>query len=195
MTMNIVDRIYDFFAEFGGQDYGEDVSQRDHALQCACLAQRDGAPDTIVAAALLHDIGQFIDRAGAQAEMSGTDGYHEHRGGALLRPYFPSSVIAPIVMHVDAKRYLCAREPGYREGLSAASELSLRLQGGPFTPEEAEAFEKNVHFHDAIQVRRYDDAGKMQDMAVPPLESYRDLLIRLVAQGADRPRREAASDK
>ncbi|GEB36644.1 phosphodiesterase [Gluconacetobacter liquefaciens] len=179
MTMNIVDRIYDLFAEFGGQDYGEDVSQLDHALQCACLAQREGAPDTIVAAALLHDIGQFIDHAGTQAEGSGTDGHHEHRGGALLQPYFPPSVIAPIVMHVDAKRYLCAREPGYREGLSSASELSLRLQGGPFTPDEATDFEKNPYFHEAIQVRRYDDAGKMKDMEVPSLESYRGLLTGL----------------
>lgn len=184
--MNIVDRIYALFAEFGGQDYGEYVSQLDHALQCAHLAQRDGAPDTIVAAALLHDIGQFIEQAGEQAEASGMDGHHEHRGGALLRPYFPPSVIAPIVMHVDAKRYLCAREPGYREGLSPASELSLRLQGGPFTPEQAAEFETDIHFDEAIQVRRYDDAGKMQDMPVPPLESYRDLLNRLVIQDEHR---------
>lgn len=178
--VDIVDRIYELFAEFGGQDYGEDVTQLEHAVQCAYLAQRDGAADEIVAAALLHDIGQFIEYAGTQAASSGTDGHHEHRGGALLRPFFPPSVIAPIVMHVDAKKYLCAREPGYREALSEASELSLRLQGGPFSEEEAIEFEKNTYFQEAIQVRRYDDEAKIQDIIVPTLESYRVILENLV---------------
>ena len=41
-----------------GQDhYGEGVSQQEHALQAAWLAEQAGAPAALVVAALLHDIG------------------------------------------------------------------------------------------------------------------------------------------
>ena len=78
----------------------------------------------------------------------------------------------PVRLHVAAKRYLCATEPDYAERLSPASQLSLRLQGGPFTSGEAEAFAQEAHAEAAVAVRRWDDEAKLPGLATPPLEHF-----------------------
>jgi [1-hydroxy-2-(trimethylamino)ethyl]phosphonate dioxygenase len=174
--MDIVDRIFGLFDQFGDRSYGEAVTQRDHALQTAQFAVDDGAPQTLVAAALIHDVGQFLEQAGEAAEAEGRDARHEQLGAVFLRDHFPAAVVEPIRLHVDAKRYLCTVEPGYLQKLSDASRLSLGLQGGPFSPEEAEAFRILPHWQAALRLRRYDDLGKQDDMTIASLESYRPLL-------------------
>ena len=52
--------IAELFASEGLAGYlGEDVTQAVHMLQTAALAERDGAGDALIAAALLHDVGHF----------------------------------------------------------------------------------------------------------------------------------------
>lgn len=174
--MDIIDEIFSLFAKYGDLGYGEDVNQREHALQAAHFAREAGEPDTVVAAALLHDVGQFLNEAGEAAEREGRDARHEMGGAALLGRHFPEAVVAPIRLHVAAKRYLCAVDPAYHDGLSAASRLSLRLQGGPFMPQEAEDFIRQPHAGEALRLRRYDDLGKQRDLAVAGLEDHRALL-------------------
>jgi predicted HD phosphohydrolase len=48
----------------------------------------------------------------------------------MLRRHFGEPVLAPIRLHVAAKRYLCAIDPDYRAELSAGSQRSLEMQGG-----------------------------------------------------------------
>ena len=48
------------------------------------------------------------------------------------------------------------------------------------SPVEVAAFQANPHYSDAVQLRLYDDAGKVTDLVTPPLESYRALLESLV---------------
>jgi phosphonate degradation associated HDIG domain protein len=179
----MIDQVKELFDRFGAERYGEDASQLSHALQCAQLARHDGAADTLIAAALLHDVGQFIDDAGHAAEKLNLDARHEETGAAFLRTWFPEAVTEPVRLHVDAKRYLCSAEAGYAERLSGASLLSLNLQGGPMSPEEAERFLALPYAEGAIRLRRYDDGGKMPDVALPGLASYFPLLER-VATGA-----------
>ncbi len=180
MTADPIDEIFTIFRTFGSLRYGEDVTQMEHILQCGHLARTDGASDALIAAALLHDIGQFIDDAGHAAEKLGIDARHEETGAAYLAAYFPKSVTEPVRLHVEAKRYLCATRPGYHATLSRASSISLDLQGGPHSPQEAEAFLALPAARDALRLRRYDDMGKKQDWAVPELESYRPLLNSLL---------------
>ena len=174
--MKLIDEMFAMFDRYGDRHYGEDVTQREHMLQSAWFARQDDAPDSLVAAALLHDIGQFLDEAGDAAETRGEDARHEESGFWFLRKHFPPDVVQPILLHVAAKRYLCAVEPGYLDTLSAASALSLNLQGGPFSAEEAADFAANPYAEAAVRLRRYDDLGKQRGLDVPPIEAYRPLL-------------------
>ncbi|CAN5239561.1 HD domain-containing protein [soil metagenome] len=180
MTTQFIDDIFAIFREFGNLSYGEDVSQMAHILQCGHLARIDGAPDALVAAALLHDVGQFLNDAGNAAEQRGIDARHEVTGAAYLAPFFPEAVTEPVRLHVEAKRYLCAVEPGYLEALSRASALSLTLQGGPHDAQGMVDFLALPAAQDAIRLRRYDDQGKRREWDVPDLDSYRPLLESLL---------------
>jgi [1-hydroxy-2-(trimethylamino)ethyl]phosphonate dioxygenase len=178
MPADFVDEIFGAFAARGGEAYGEYVSQLDHALQCARLAENEGAEDALVAAALLHDYGHLFEGRGEAAALEGRDAQHEIHGASALRRWFGPEVTGPIALHVAAKRYLCAAEPGYQEALSPASILSLELQGGPFTPTERRRFEARPFASDTVRLRRWDDAGKTAGLSPPGLEHYRARLVR-----------------
>lgn len=177
-----IDGVFDLFERFGDEEYGESISQRAHALQVAHFAQRAGESDAIVAAALLHDIGQLIGGAGTAAEREKRDARHELGGANFLKGLFAEEVLAPIRLHVAAKRYLCATDPDYFATLSDASVLSLGLQGGPYTAAEADSFIHLPFAAEAVRLRGHDDLGKQVDLVVPPLDSYRDMLERIRLQ-------------
>jgi len=169
------------FARAGHREYsGEGVSQIEHALQCAALAQADGAAEPLVAAALLHDIGHLVNDKGETPSERGIDDLHQFHGARFLRHAFGREVIEPIRLHVPAKRYLCATRPGYLEALSADSQRSLRLQGGVFDAAQAEAFARRPYAADAVRLRLWDDAAKVAGLATPALPSYLPLLARCV---------------
>jgi phosphonate degradation associated HDIG domain protein len=178
--MSPVDRIFAEFAAKGHRSYGENVTELQHALQSAHFAQQAGETETLVAACLLHDYGHLVHDMGEDIAERGIDAGHEHIGAALLETMFGPEISEPARLHVDAKRYLCWKEPNYFNDLSEASKLSLKLQGGPMTDGEARAFESNPHYDAAVRVRRYDDMGKVPDLKTAPLDAYRPLLERLV---------------
>ena len=178
MDVLTVDQIFALYAAKGALAYGEDMSQVEHALQCAQCAEDDGAPDSLVVACLLHDIGHlFEDEAEVVAGLR--DDRHEASGPARLAGLFGESVTRPIALHVAAKRYLCAREPGYFDGLSAASKASLALQGGPFGEAQAARFEALPFWREAVRLRRYDDMGKRVGQVTPDFAHFRITLMRL----------------
>ena len=168
--MTTLAEVIGLYERWGGEHYDEDVAQLDHALQTAAHASHAGASSALVAAALLHDVGHLLDLRGDPA------GPHERTGPAFLHGLFSDAVTAPIGMHVTAKRYLCAVEPGYEVSLSTGSIASLRRQGGPLSPAEASRFEAIPGWADAVQLRRWDDAGKVEAATVPGLDHYEPLL-------------------
>ena len=172
--MGISDRIFEVFAAKGGDAYfGEPVTQLEHALQSAWHAAREDAPVWLVVAALLHDIGHLLHEMPEHVADLGIDSRHEDLGHAWLAQYFGPEITAPVRMHVDAKRYLCATDAEYLGRLSPASVQSLQLQGGPFAEEEARAFEQQPFAREAVRLRRWDDLAKQPGMRVPGLETYR----------------------
>jgi gamma-butyrobetaine dioxygenase len=169
------------FAGEGGREYlGEPVTVAQHSLQCAALARVAGAPDPLVAAALLHDVGHLVGPVSGQELMAGTDNHHGDSGADWLARWFPPAVTEPVRLHVDAKRFLCATEPGYLDRLSEASRYTLGVQGGVMSAAEAAAFEAAPYAADAVAVRRWDEAAKDPLARVPGFGHYRALLSRLL---------------
>ena len=161
------------FRDHGHIEYsGEGVTQLQHALQAAQLAEGENAGDLLVTAALLHDLGHLLNVQGETPTARGIDDQHQYYAIPFLRPLFPPPVIEAIRLHVDAKRALCAMEPEYYEALSEDSKRSLTLQGGIFSKAEAGAFMAKPHAADAVRVRRWDDAAKSPGLATQPLSHY-----------------------
>ncbi|MCC7068108.1 MAG: phosphohydrolase [Burkholderiales bacterium] len=167
------DGIADLFARRGHEQYaGEPVTQLEHALQTAALAEAEGASDALVTAALLHDLGHLVHDLGATPTLQGVDDQHQYRALGPLRGLFDARVLDPIKLHVDAKRYLCAIDDGYRATLSDDSMRSLALQGGAFTGDEASAFLALPGATEALRLRRWDDQAKIAGRVTPPLEHF-----------------------
>jgi len=166
--------IAELFAGPGARDYlGEAVTIGEHMRQAGALAEAARAAAPLVAAALLHDIGHLRRE---------TDARHGAGGARWLSRWFGPAVTEPVRLHVAAKRYLCATEPGYFGLLSPESVRTLARQGGPMTPEQAAAFEALAHARDAVAVRRWDDQAK--DPAVTPPEfSHFAALLRNLLRG------------
>lgn len=178
-----IEQVLDLYERFGPDNYDEDLSQLDHALQTAALASRDGAPEPLVAAALLHDVGHLLDLArGRDALGVGGDTgdlAHEAVGARYLAGLFPPEVTGPIALHVRAKRYRCAIDPEYRDSLSLGSTRSLERQGGSMSASEVRVFERNPACAAAVALRGWDDGGKVEGLVVAPLASYAELLRRV----------------
>lgn len=175
-TMLTLDRIAALFDGHGAAYYGgEAVTQTQHALQCARLAELAGEPPALVAAALLHDIGHLM-----QMESRTEDMRHQEVASRALAPLLGPEVTEPIRLHVAAKRYLCAVDAAYHAGLSPASRHSLALQGGPFDERGASAFLSAPYAQDAVTLRRLDDLGKDPAMRTPELAHFFPLLERLL---------------
>lgn len=170
-----IERLY---TAHGALVYGEQVNQIQHAMQCASLAQASGSTDAMVAAAMLHDIGHMLHGDAATALDTGEDDRHESLGADWLARWFGDDVVQPVALHVQAKRYLCARDPGYLEGLSRVSTRTLHLQGGPMDAGQAAAFERIPHAQDAIDLRRWDDLGKKADCETAPLSHFMTVIER-----------------
>src|SRR4249919_1585207 len=124
--------VFQLFRQRGSSQYGgEAVTQLEHALQAATFAEREGAEPALITAALIHDVGHLLHDLPNDAPDKGIDDRHETLAAAWLAQRFQPSVVAPVAMHVSAKRYLCAVDQGYFGQLSQPSVQSLAIQGGP----------------------------------------------------------------
>jgi gamma-butyrobetaine dioxygenase len=189
---SMADRLLTAMAGAAARQYGgEAVSELEHALQCAELAEAAGADPDLVLAALLHDVGRYavpqslvLDRLvleGAEApsrpprsrgvphaSTTAPRGHHEV-GADLIAPWVPARVAWCVHMHADAKRYLCATESGYYDRLSPVPRQTLVMQGGVMTAQEVAAVEGHPWLPDALALRRWDDAAKVPGAATRPL--------------------------
>jgi len=181
--MSVSDEIFRLFERRGAEAYyGEAVSMLEHSLQTAHFARRSHARDSLVVAALLHDVGHLIEDVPADIADWHEDAHHEEKGAAWLSRYFGPEICNPVLLHVPAKRYLCATDASYFSKLSPASVVTLKLQGGPMSPAEVEEFERIPHYKDALRIRRCDEAGKVAGLATAGLDDYRTLIESFVTE-------------
>jgi phosphonate degradation associated HDIG domain protein len=182
---NIVEFIADIFERRGAESYlGEPVTMSEHMLQGAWLAEKDGAPEELVAAALLHDIGHYTSEFGTYSPDDVEDKHHDEAGGEVLAPFFPPVIVECVRLHVSAKRYLCATDPTYFSKLSPASVHTLSLQGGPMSADEVAEFRRNPFHEEAVRVRIWDEGGKVANMKTRAFRDYVPLLERVVRKFA-----------
>nr|WP_315430106.1 phosphonate degradation HD-domain oxygenase [uncultured Albidiferax sp.] len=172
MPLNLAD-IEALFTRHGHSQYsGEPVTQLEHALQTALLAEQTGADDELVTAALLHDLGHLLTAHGDSPTLRGIDDLHQFRIVPFLRGVFSRRVLDSMQFHVDAKRYLCSTRTGYLDALSPDSQRSLALQGGMFSSAEASHFIAQPHADEAVALRLWDDQAKHAGLQTPPLHYY-----------------------
>ncbi len=174
-TLQSPEAVLQLLSTRGGDSYfGEPVTVLEHCLQAAHFATADARSPELIVAALLHDLGHLLHDAGENVADHGIDSRHEELAVHLLGQHLPPSVTEPIRLHVAAKRYLCSTDPAYLAELSPSSLLSLSLQGGPMTASEAASFLAGPFALDAVILRRYDDAAKIEGLQVPGPEAYLD---------------------
>jgi len=178
--------VHDLFATYeerGHEHYGEQVTQIEHALQCAALAQHDQASKSLIVAALFHDVGHLV--ANTQDDdlerLAADDDEHEALGARILSPIFGASVALPVALHVTAKRWRCTREPDYLRRLSATSRATLEAQGGLLGEEECRRFEEHPGFREALWLRAWDDCAKVEGLELGSLRDWEPLVSALAA--------------
>jgi gamma-butyrobetaine dioxygenase len=167
----VIEELSELFAGPGAGEYlGEPVTIGQHMLQAGALAEAAGADPALIAAALLHDVGHLRNE---------TDARHGAAGAEWLARWLGPEVTEPVRLHVAAKRYLCAAEPGYAGRLSEESVRTLAVQGGPMSEAEAETFAAGPYADDAVAVRRWDDQAKDPAASPPPFEHFVRIILAL----------------
>lgn len=152
-----------------------------HGLVAGAHAREAGASPELIAGALLHDIGHLLALSEADDFDDDRDVEHAVLGAGWLALWLPDGVTRPIALHVDAKRYLAGKDPAFANTLTPMSRASLVLQGGAHSAVEANAFERDPHFADALRVREWDDAPDLADARIGRLEDYGALIERLLS--------------
>jgi phosphonate degradation associated HDIG domain protein len=177
----VIAEVFALYERFGDSDYiGEPVSQIEHMSQAAERAIAEGFDDEVVLAAFFHDIGHICAE---NAENMGGFGVvsHERLGADYLRRAGFSERMARLVeYHVQAKRYLTLKEPGYYERLSEASRRTLEYQGGVMSAEEAEAFEQDPLCEVSLRMRQWDEQAKEMWVPVIDLAVLKEKAVRLL---------------
>lgn len=177
--MDRSDIIINIYKQYGSKDYiGENMTQIEHALQCAYYAKQKNYDKDIIIAALLHDIGHIIPQDNETMANLGVL-RHENKGAEFLKKLNYSDKICSLVRnHVDAKRYLCTKNDSYTNKLSDASLKTIKYQGGLMTNKELLIFEQNKYFEESLQIRYLDDMGKQTgNIDYGNIDEYRDLLL------------------
>ena len=154
------------------------MSTTEHSLQTAWFAQTAGAPEALVVAALLHDIGHLLEEVPEALGEWTTDARHEELGAHwLARRFGPRS----------PSRCGCTCPPSAtcaRPTRSYFAHLSpprshAHTAGRPDVAAEVARFEREHYWREAVQVRQWDDQGKVAGLVTAPLEAYAQLIERL----------------
>jgi phosphonate degradation associated HDIG domain protein len=176
-AMEIFQELSSIYEDRGADAYvGEPVTVSEHSLQAAHFAQGSNAPDSLILAALLHDVGHLLGNAPNDIAEWKTDARHEISGSKWLKSRFGPGVSEPVRLHVPAKRYLCTTDATYFKKLSPASVVTLSLQGGPMSEAEVRAFEAEPFFREAVLLRQCDEQAKIAGLPTSGFSHYRHLI-------------------
>jgi putative nucleotidyltransferase with HDIG domain len=160
---------------------GEPLTILQHSIECGRFRLKTNNSALIVAG-LLHDIGHLKPDIPIDPN-TGINDKHEYIGGSMLAEMgFPDNIVEPIRNHVNAKRYLCYKNPiingkTYLESLSLGSIASMKIQGGVMGKKEANEFEKNKWFKESIELRYADEAAKEIKIPQMTFSDFKEYII------------------
>lgn len=181
MNINKIDELFNYYVKYGNYDYiGEPVSQVEHMVQAAMLAEKDGQSKDVILAALFHDIGHLLQLESKESETMGKYGIknHEKIGANYLRDCgFKYPIPELVENHVKVKKYRTYKNPSYYNQLSEASKQTLKYQGGPMNSEEATRFELDPLFELSLKIRDYDDSAKMENIKINSIQYYKNMCL------------------
>ena len=127
------------FGRHGHIEYaGEGVTQLQHALQAAQLAEKAGASPELVTAAFLHDLGHLLNLQGDTPSARGIDDQHQYFAIPFLRGLFSAAVIEPISSGRTRSESSAAEPPKSRSTITA-------VLTAPTTPAVASANSTTSH--------------------------------------------------
>lgn len=178
-----IEEVFRLYELHGSDDYiGESISQMEHASQSAQLAEKEGYDEDVILAAFFHDIGHICAKKDPKNTMGGYGMLRHERVGAnyLRRRGFSEKIAKLIENHVEAKRYLCFKNPRYYDKLSEASKATLQFQGGKMTEDEAAVFENDSLFELSIKMREWDETAKEQKVPLIDIERLREMCRKLL---------------
>jgi putative nucleotidyltransferase with HDIG domain len=162
--MDKINNVFSLYQKYGDKGYiGEDITQLEHAMQAALLAEKENCDSDVVLAAFLHDIGHLLAFENKNLELMGDLGVlkHEDVGADYLQKLGFSNKICELVRnHILTKRYLITIDKNYFNNLSDASKKTFQYQGGMCTIKEILEFEQDEHFLLNIKLREWDDKAK-----------------------------------
>lgn len=184
-TINkVIDEVFKLYELHGNDDYiGEAISQIEHASQSAQLAEKEGYDNEVILAAFFHDIGHICAKRDPKNDMGGYGMLRHERVGAnyLRRRGFSEKITKLIENHVEAKRYLCFKQPEYYQKLSEASKATLEFQGGKMTEDEAVRFENDLLFALSIKMREWDETAKEEHVPLIDLENLKAICRQILS--------------
>ena len=162
--MDKINNVFSLYQKYGDKGYiGEDITQIEHAMQAALLAEKENCDSDVVLAAFLHDIGHLLAFENDNLELMDDLGVlkHENVGADYLQKLGFSNKICDLVRnHILTKRYLITIDKNYFDNLSNASKKTFEYQGGLCSIKEILEFEQEEYYSQHIKLREYDDKAK-----------------------------------
>ncbi len=178
----VVLTICELFKKHGADDYiGEPVTQEEHMIQSAMIAESKGFSSDMIVACLLHDVGHLLHETNPPMGNLGVLSHDKVGGQFLLKNGFNSTVVDLVSNHVNAKRYLLSVDFTYMQKLSDASKLTLAYQGGLMNEVECKQFELRPNFKLYLEMRYIDEEAKSTDIKYKSLEYFRPFILSSLA--------------
>ena len=163
--------------------YGEEaVTELEHSLQCAELADQAAADEELVLACLLHDVARFavpqddVSDTLQKAKVHNAAKGHGVKAAELMDGFLPERSLFFIQHHAEAKQYLCQTHPGYKDKLSSASIKTLQVQSQDTDQQKLDELAAHPWWPDAVRLRVWDDAAKVKGKQTRSLNYWLDRL-------------------
>tara|TARA_B100001121_G_scaffold305651_1_gene323518 strand:+ start:107 stop:1441 length:1335 start_codon:yes stop_codon:yes gene_type:complete len=174
----ITNYIINLYKKKGNTMYDTHISQKEHSFQTMEMAIKKGFDEKFQLCCFLHDIGHLLlDENNNNEDFLKKDLKHELIGYNFLKEFLDDEITKPILLHVQAKRFLCSINNEYYNTLSNSSKESFKIQGGKMTEEQCNTFRNNSYVNLALTLREFEDISKKKENEICTDYDYIEKLL------------------